>query len=257
MNTLHNKISIITGASSGIGRATAILFSKLGSKLVLVGRDEKALDETIQSCVTESKDDIIKVSGDLTKPEFCQKIVDDAIKSFGRISILVNGAGIVQSGSIETMKMSDYEDMMKINVTSIINLTQLCLPHLIAEKGAIVNVSSVTGTRSFPGVLAYCMSKAALDQFTKCVALELASKGVRVNSVNPGVIVTNLHRRSGVGEEQYAKFLEHSKTTHALGRPGNADEVAKAIAFLASENASFTTGELFHVDGGRHAMTPR
>ncbi len=106
----------------------------------------------------------------------------------------------------------------------MINLTQACLPHLIAHKGNIVNVSSVTGTRSFPGVLSYCMSKAALDQFTKCVALELADKGVRVNSVNPGVIVTNLHRTSGQDEETYRKFLEHSRTTHALGRVGTADE---------------------------------
>ena len=98
------------------------------------------------------------------------------------------------------------------------------MPHRIAAKGNVVNVSSVTGTRSFPGVLTYCMSKAALDQFTKCVALEVAGSGVRVNAVNPGVIVTNLHKTSGQDEETYKKFLEHSKTTHALGRAGTADE---------------------------------
>lgn len=111
----------------------------------------------------------------------------------------------MKPGNLESMKMEDYDLTMNINVSSVINLTQLCLPYLIAEKGSIVNVSSVTGTRSFPGVLSYCMSKAALDQFTKCVALELADKGVRVNSVNPGVIVTNFHRRAGVSEENYAK----------------------------------------------------
>ena len=105
------------------------------------------------------------------------------------------------------MKMEDFDNQMNINVKTIINLTQKCLPHLITEKGSIVNVSSVTGSRSFPGVLAYCMSKAALDQFTKCVALELADKGVRVNSVNPGVIVTNLHKTSGHNDEQYAKVM--------------------------------------------------
>jgi NAD(P)-dependent dehydrogenase (short-subunit alcohol dehydrogenase family) len=137
-------------------------------------------------------------------------------------------------GSIETMKMEDYEETMEINVSSVIKLTQLCVPHLIAQKGAIVNVSSVTGTRSFPGVLAYCMSKAALDQFTKCIALgigfaslyrtksllkvdilylisfikiELADKGVRVNAVNPGVIVTNIHKRAGQNDENYAKVV--------------------------------------------------
>ncbi|CAF0705965.1 unnamed protein product [Brachionus calyciflorus] len=257
MLTLKNKISIITGASSGIGKATAILFSNLGSKLVLVGRDEKALDETISQCNPEIKNDILKVAGDLNCADTCKNIVEQAVNRFGVINILVNAAGILKSGSLENMKMEDYELSMNTNVKSAINLTQLCLPYLIKEKGSVVNVSSVTGTRSFPGVLPYCISKAALDQFTKCVALELADKGVRVNSVNPGVIVTNLHRRAGQTEEVYSKFLENCKNTHALGRPGTADEVANTIAFLASDSASFITGELVHVDGGRHAMTPR
>jgi len=101
------------------------------------------------------------------------------------------------------------------------------------------------------------MSKAALDHFTRCVALELADKGIRVNSVNPGVIVTNIHRRAGMDEQQYQEFLERSKTTHALGRVGSVDEVAKAIAFLASSDASFTTGCFFPIDGGRNLMCPR
>jgi NAD(P)-dependent dehydrogenase (short-subunit alcohol dehydrogenase family) len=109
----------------------------------------------------------------------------------------------------------------------------------------------------FPGVLSYCISKAGVDQLTRCAALELAPKGVRVNSVNPGVIITHCHKRSGMTEEAYAKFLEHSKTTHALGRPGTAEEVAKAIAFLASDDASFITGVTLPVDGGRGIMCPR
>ncbi len=147
-------------------------------------------------------------------------------------------------GSIETMSMEDYELTMNINVKSAILLTQYSLPYLVKERGSIVNVSSVTGTRSFPGVLSYCMSKAALDQFTKCTALgmtlnlfsnynwkytiieiiELAEKGVRVNSVNPGVIVTNIHRRAGQTEEQYAKVKIKIKFCYyllnALSYPG-------------------------------------
>lgn len=105
--------------------------------------------------------------------------------------------------------------------------------------------------------MSYCISKAGVDQLTRCSALELAPKGVRVNSVNPGVIITDCHKRAGMSEEAYAKFLEHSKTTHALGRPGTADEVAKAIAFLASDDASFITGVTLPVDGGRGVMCPR
>jgi len=142
-------------------------------------------------------------------------------------------------------------------VRSIVVLTKCAIPHLVETKGTIVNVSSVTGTCSFPGVAYYCMSKAALDQFTKCLALEMAPKGVRVNAVNPGVIVTNVHRRGGMSEEAYAKFLKHSETTHALGRPGTAEEVANGILFLAGESSSFTTGHLLAIDGGRGIMTPR
>jgi len=146
---------------------------------------------------------------------------------------------------------------MNTNIRSIFHLTTLAVQHLIQSKGNIVNVSSVNGIRSFPGVLAYNISKSAVDQFTRCVALELAAKGVRCNSVNPGVTITNLHKRGGMNAEAYAKFLEHSKTTHAMGRPGNATEVANAIVFLASDAASFITGVSLPVDGGRHAMCPR
>lgn len=254
---LNDKVAIITGASSGIGQATAVLFSNLGANLVITGRNEEALNETIADCNPDKKNNILKIVGDLSKKEICDQVVEQCIQKFGKIDILVNSAGILKPGSIETMKMEDYDTTMDINVKSIIHLTQKCLPQLIANKGNIVNVSSVTGSRSFPGVLSYCMSKAALDQFTKCIALELADKGVRVNSVNPGVIVTNLHKRAGQNEEQYAKFLEHCKQTHALGRPGVTCEVAQSIAFLASDYASYITAELLHVDGGRHAMTPR
>ena len=134
---------------------------------------------------------------------------------------------------------------------------QLAIPHLKQSKGNIVNVSSVTGLRAFPGVVAYNLSKAGVDQLTRTAALELAEFGVRVNAVNPGVIVTELHKSGGMKEEEYKAFLEHSKSTHALGRAGSVEEVAKAIAFLASEDASFTTGASLPVDGGRSQMCPR
>ncbi|KAM7391208.1 hypothetical protein PAMP_021913 [Pampus punctatissimus] len=160
-------------------------------------------------------------------------------------------------GSIETTDLDQYDKVMNINVRSVYHMTQLCVPHLIKTKGSIVNVSSVNGQRSFPGVLAYCMSKSAIDQFTRCTALELASKHVRVNSVCPGVIVTDVHKRAGLDEEQYAQFLAKCKHTHALGRPGEVEEVAQSIAFLASDAASFITGVNLPIDGGRHAMCPR
>ncbi|CAF0705968.1 unnamed protein product [Brachionus calyciflorus] len=255
MLNLNNKVSIITGASSGIGKATAILFSKLGSDLVILGRDEKALDETISKCNTKTK--IIKIIGDVKRSEIQLKLVTECLTNFGKITTLVNNAAVFRLSSILNTKIEEYDEVMNTNLKSVLQLTQLCAPHLIKEKGTVINVSSIAGTKSFQNLLPYSMSKAALDQFTKCVALELADKGVRVNSVNPGTIETNIHRRAGYTEEQYKTFLERCKTTHALGRTGQPDEVANTIAFLASDLSSFTTGEIIHVDGGRHAMTPR
>ena len=120
-----------------------------------------------------------------------------------------------------------------------------------------MNVSSVAGLRAFPNLLVYCISKAALDQLTRCAALDLASKGIRVNAVNPGVVVSDLHRRSGMTEESYSAFLEHSKQTHPLGRTGEPDEIADLIAYLASERASWITGETISIDGGRHLTCAR
>ncbi|XP_078580656.1 3-oxoacyl-[acyl-carrier-protein] reductase FabG-like [Branchiostoma floridae x Branchiostoma japonicum] len=140
--------------------------------------------------------------------------------------------------------MAEYDKLMNVNVRSMVALTQLCVPHLTVTKGAIVNVSSVIGTRAFPGSLAYNMSK----------ALELAPKQIRVNSANPGVIPTEGHKRTipGLTDQKYAQFLEHTKSVHALGRNGEVSEVARTIAFLASADASFITGAQVPVDGGWH-----
>jgi len=118
-------------------------------------------------------------------------------------------------------------------------------------------VSSVTGLRAFPNVLSYCVSKAAIDQLTRCAALELAAKGVRVNAVNPGVVVTNLHRRGGMNEDSYSTFLARARETHPLGRPGDAAEIADLVFFLASDQSGWITGETISIDGGRHLTCAR
>lgn len=251
------KVVLITGASSGIGTATAVKFSKLGATLALTGRNVERLGSVAKQCEGNAKKAPLLLGGELTNEKDTEKIINDAINECCRLDVLINCAGILENGSIENTSLAQFDRMFNINVRSVYHLTMLAVPHLIKSKGNIVNVSSVAGSRSFPNVLSYCMSKAAIDQFTRCTALELAGKGVRVNSVNPGVIITELHKRAGMQDDAYAKFLEHSKETHALGRPGKASEVADCIAFLASDEASFITGENIHVDGGRHAMCPR
>lgn len=251
------KVVLITGASSGIGAATAVHLSKLGAQLSLTGRNLVNLNKVADECHKSHNIKAFVVAGDVSKESDVQNILDSTIAHYGKLDVLVNNAGCIAIGSIENTSLAQYDTVMNTNVRSVYQLTMLAVPHLIKTQGNIVNVSSVNGIRSFANVLAYCVSKSALDQFTHCVALELAPKQVRVNSVNPGVIVTNLQKAGGMDDETYKKFLERSKETHALQRPGEPSEVAEAIAFLASSAASNITGVTLPVDGGRHAMCPR
>jgi NAD(P)-dependent dehydrogenase (short-subunit alcohol dehydrogenase family) len=247
---MTGKVVIITGASSGIGRATAILFAKNGSNVIAVGRNEKELNALRDQA--QGKKGSIKIHlADIRQTTQVERLVNDTVQNFGQIDVLVNSAGIIMNGTTENTTLDDWDKMMDINIRSVFFMMQKCIPYLEKSKGNIVNVSSVAGTRSFPNVLAYCVSKAGVDQLTRCAALELAPKGIRVNAVNPGVIVSNLHKRGGMADEDYQNFLKNSKTTHPLGRVGEAREVADLIYFLASDKASWITGATYEIDGGR------
>lgn len=248
MTEFEGRVVVVTGASSGIGRATALMAAARGAKVVMTARRAKEIEAAAGAIPADRK---LVVGADLTREGDRAALVSAAVGKFGGIDVLVNAAGIIGNGTIENTTTAEWDRMLDINLRSLFRLTQLAVPSLVERKGSIVNVSSVTGTRAFPGVLAYCVSKAGVDQFTRCVALELAPKGVRVNAVNPGVVVTNLHRAGGFDEQKYANFLEHSKTTHPMGRVGQADEVAELILFLASGRSGWTTGTTISIDGGR------
>lgn len=250
------KSAIVTGASSGIGRATAQRFVAGGYGVLAVGRDRDALDELVAS-LPAGTGACAPFSADVTESDAPQLIVEAALTTFGSLDVLVNGAGIIGSGTIENTTDAQGAQMMDVNLYAPFRLMRAAAPALQQARGCIVNVSSVAGLRAFPGVLAYCVSKAALDQLTRCAALELAPKGVRINAVNPGVVLSNLHRRSGMSEESYADFLEHSRSTHPLGRTGDPVEVADLIFFLASEQAAWITGATISIDGGRHLTCAR
>lgn len=250
MDNFKGKNALVTGASSGIGRATAKALVGSGANVLAVARGISRL-ETLRNECKDASGKLHIMAGDVTDEENSRRIVETTVKEFEGIDVLVQSAGIISNGTIESTTDAQWNEMMDINLTSVFRLMQLALPSIIQRKGNIVNVSSVTGTRAFPGVLAYCVSKAGVDQLTRCSALELAPKGVRVNAVNPGVVVTNLHRNGGMNEETYANFLEHSKDTHPLGRAGTPEEVANLILFLASETAGWITGVTYSIDGGR------
>ncbi|XP_065095368.1 3-oxoacyl-[acyl-carrier-protein] reductase FabG-like [Ochlerotatus camptorhynchus] len=251
------KVVLITGASSGIGAATAKYLTELGATVAMTGRNAENLNKFGAECEAVGKQKPFLLVADVTKTEDNSRVIEETIKKFGKLDVLVNNAGKGAAGSIETTTLEQYDDIMQTNVRAVYHLTMLAVPHLIKSKGNIVNVSSVAGTRSFPNALAYCVSKTALDQFTRCVALDLAPKQVRVNSVNPAVIVTDFHHRVGMNAADYATYLKQCEQTHPLGRVGQASEVAAAIAFLAADTASFITGTNLCVDGGKNILCPR
>lgn len=247
--TFEKKVAIITGATSGIGEATAGKMLAAGASIVITGRNAKKLTELANS-LTPSEN-VLALAGDLSSAEFRTTLIIKTIETFGRLDILINAAGIIANDSATAGNMELYDQVMDVNVRSIFHLSSLAIPYLAESQGNIVNVSSVAGTRAFPGIVSYCVSKAALDQLTRCSALELAPKGIRVNAVNPGVVETRLHLNSGMSAEAYQQFLERSKETHPIGRVGQATEVADLILFLASTAAGWVTGACYAIDGGR------
>jgi NAD(P)-dependent dehydrogenase (short-subunit alcohol dehydrogenase family) len=246
-----SRAGIVTGASSGIGRATTFRLAQDGTQVLAVGRDIAALRVVCDEVVAKGGV-ALPLAVDVTSADAPKHIVAEALEQFGRIDVLVNAAGIIASGTVESTTDEAWDVMMSVNVRAPFRLLREAAAELTRTKGAVVNVSSVTGTRAFPGVLAYCVSKSAVDQLTRCAALEMAAAGVRVNAVNPGVVVTNLHRRGGMDEEKYAAFLEHAKATHPMGRPGTPEEVAELIHFLTSSSSGWITGITANIDGGRH-----
>lgn len=239
---------IVTGATSGIGRATAELFLAKGAKVALIARRLRLLEDVTANHGPERA---LGLPVDLSDPTHAESAFWAAVDWLGGLDVLVNAAGILKGGSIEATSLDLWDETMNINVRSVFQLMKLSVPALEESKGNIVNVSSVTGPRSFPGVLAYSVSKAAIDHLTRCAALDLALKGIRVNAVNPGVVVTELHRAGGMTEDVYEQFLERGKQTHPLGRVGEAGEVADLIYFLSSEKAAWITGATVSIDGGR------
>ena len=252
----QNKVAIVTGASSGIGRATALALGAEGAMVTVTARRPERLGALAEE-IERAGGGALPLAGDVTDADFRSRVVDETVSRFGGLDHLVNSAGVIAFGTIENTALDAWQRMFALNVEAVFDLMRLSVPHLLERKGSIVNVSSVNGIRSFPGVLAYNSSKSALDQLTRCSALELAAKGVRVNSVNPGVTRTELHTAGGLDDERYAAFVEHSKTTHPIGRIGRPEEVAALALFLLSDEAGFCTGVTIPVDGGRHLTCAR
>lgn len=247
--SFSGKVILITGGSSGIGEAAALHLSKLGASVAIVGRNATRLNNVAQQIIDAGSSEALAIVADVTKDT--ERIINETITKFGKLDVLVNNAGIIEMASIETITAESYDRVMNTNVRSILLLTQLAVPHLEKTKGNIVNVSSVLSTIPNGNTLSYCMSKAALDHFTRCVALDLSKKGIRVNAINPAVIVTPIFTTTGMSDQVQVAFLKQIAEKYPLGRPGSVNDTSKAIEFLASDSfASFITGHSLNVDGG-------
>lgn len=248
---LKNKIALITGGSLGIGKATALLFAKEGAKVVITGRTEKTLKQVVEEAGKEGLKIDYLVS-DVAKEEDCKAAVDYAINKYSRIDILFNNAGVLPLGVTHETPTEDWDNVFNINVRGTYLMSKYAIPHMLNQgKGHIVNNSSVLGLKAIPGAAAYNASKGAITQLTRSMALEYADKGIRVNGICPGTIVTPMVEgflKEVPTAEEFLKSLQ--PIYQSLGRFGKPEEIAHAVLFLCDDNVAFMTGTMLSVDGG-------
>ncbi|XP_047028566.1 3-oxoacyl-[acyl-carrier-protein] reductase FabG-like [Helicoverpa zea] len=237
-----NKVVIITGASSGIGAATAILFSQEGANVVLVGRNEIKLASVARKC-----ENPLIIKADVTDMDDAKRMIAETIDTHGKIDVLVNNAGIVRYESIlDENVLETFDALIDTNLRALFNITRLAVPYLIETKGNIVNISSIAG-KIVPDsrLVAYGISKAGVDNFTKGLALELSKYGVRVNAISPGPVKTDILENAG-DETPWECFTP----AMPLGKVGEPDDIGHLVLFLASDKAGSITGVDYVCDNG-------
>lgn len=240
------KVVLITGASSGIGADAARHLAKLGAKVAIVGRNEKRLKEVTEEIIKAGCIKPLSIVADVSRD--AKRIINETIEHFGQIDVLVNNAGIYMADTVADINMTNYDRIMDTNLRSVILLSHLAVPHLEKTKGNIVNISSECGIQAYGQYLSYCISKAGINQFTKCSAIGLAQKGIRVNAINPGDIKTPIFQSVGVNDQNAGQFFEKLAEQYLVGRVGEVSDTSAAIEYVASQ--SFINGILLPVDGG-------
>lgn len=243
---LKDKVAIITGGDSGLGRAAAVAFVKEGAKVVIPYYDEHKDAEETKKYLESLGGECLLLSGDITKKEFCERIVLETIKKFGQIDILINNAGVqYQQDSLECITDEQFDYTMKVNVYGMFYLTRAVLPYL--KSGAsIINLSSVTTFYGDPQLIDYVTTKGAIVGFTRALARNLALKNIRVNAIAPGFFWTPLQPACWVKEK-----IPSLGADSAMARGAMPYELAPTFVFLASNDSSYATGQVFHINGGQ------
>jgi len=242
---LKDKVAIVTGASGGIGRSIALHLSAEGAVVICNYYNNKEKAEAVVREIQNSGGQAISCRGDTKNFSQMEKMAQEVIEKFERIDILVNNAGINRDGLIMTMTEEDWRDVIETNLFGVFNCTKAVAQQMMFQKsGRIINISSVAGERGGRGQTNYAASKGGLNAFTRAAAVELAPKKITVNAVAPGVIDTDMSR------EVLRRAKETVMNHIPLKRLGEANEIAKLVVFLASDDASYITGQVLHVDGG-------
>ncbi len=249
MGKLDGKVAVVTGGSSGIGRAIAERFAKEGASVIIVGRREETLKE-----VSESNNNIIYVVGDITDSNVVQNVVDTAKEKFGRLDILVNNAGWCPVMPITKMTVEDYDKAFDLDVRALVDMTIKSLPMIIESRGNIINLSSVGAAHPGVNLSMYTGAKAAIENFTRVWAVELAEFNVRVNAIAPGAVRTNIWNVPGLTKEESKKHEDSIASTIPFKRFADPSEVANVAMFLVSDEASYVSGSIYAVDGGQGAL---
>jgi len=248
----NGKVVLVTGAASGIGLACARAFARAGAQVVLSDIDEVKNRERADGISKEFGARTLAVAADVAEESACQRLIAETTKAFGRLDVLVNNAGIVAAGTVLDLKVADFDRVLAVNMRSAFMLTQLAAREMVERKiaGSIINMASVNSVLAIPNQVAYVSSKGALQQFTKAAALGLAEYGIRVNAIGPGSIMTEILKK--VMTDDAARRNVLSRTP--MGRLGEPDEIASVALFLASDMASYMTGQTLYPDGGRLAL---
>jgi len=247
---LKNKVAVVTGAGSGIGRATAVLFSKEGAKVVVVDIDEKAGMGTVD-IIRENKGEAIFVSVDITDSSQVKSMVNKVIETYKKLDILVNNAGLLISGSVVDMEEEQWDKVMSVNLRGAFLCCKYCIPEMIrGGGGAIVNVSSEAGIKAWNDLSAYSVSKAGLISLAKSIAVDFASKNIRANCVCPGTTETPLVTSILAKEENSGELRRRWERIRPLNRLGRPEEIAYGILYLASDESPYATGSVLSIDGG-------